>query len=379
MATKASKEATAPTTSTSVPTLQSTLPQIINLPCAREYYFQMALVAWGYCRTDLSKFFDVSDRYTATFIDDQELLIGTVKLMDNLDVRQAAATAANDALAAWRQQAGSLSKRLDNAIGYAFKDAATADAERKLSGLEKFGTPSSEPWGQVDDFLTTANKYLREKITVLVEAKAAKANLQTQFSDVTTGFTAAWNDFIAKMKAVEEGTNEVNEGLRAIQKELNPMLEDGKLIYEFDPVNRKKFTIKDLIKEVRGTHPAGLAGYVRNEAGKGIENARVQVDSQPDKFALTDKKGKFELKLSAGKFGFSFTAAGMVPQTFERSLTAGVTSRQNVELVPVPVEAAPAVEPVAPVTRPAVSANQQLAEAVSQLSNGAEAVNGAAH
>lgn len=339
----------------------------------------MALVAWGYCRTNLAKFFDVSDRYTATFIDDQELLIGTVKLMDDLDVRQAAATAANDALAAWRQQAGSLSKRLDNAIGYAFKDAATADAERKLSGLEKFGTPSTEPWGQVDDFLTSANKYLREKITVLVEAKAAKANLQTQFSDVTTGFTAAWNDFIAKMKAVSDGTNEVNEGLRAIQKELNPMLEDGKLIYEFDPVNRKKFTIKYLVKEVRGTHPAGLAGYVKNEAGKGIENARVQVDSQPDKFALTDKKGKFELNLSAGKFGFSFTAAGMAPQTFERSLTAGVTSRQNVVLAPVPVEAAPSVEPVAPVTRPAVSANQQLAEAVSQLSNGAEAVNGAAH
>lgn len=351
MATEATKEtvpavaAAVSNITTPAPTLQSTLEESVNLPCAREYFYQMALTAWGYCRADRLLFMEESDRYTEAFIDGQEEYINSVKNLPDLSVLLAAATEANDGLAAWRQQVGSLSKRLNNAIGYAFKNPDTAASERQLAGLNDLGAPSGEPWGHVDNFLTKANNYLSSKIKVLVKAKGANANLQTKFLDVTTAFSAAWADFIAKEKAVADGTKATKKGLIAILDELNPMLDDGKLIFEFDATNRKKFTIKDLVNEVRGTHPAGLEGYVRNDMEKGIQGVLVQVENQPDKSALTDKYGKYKINLAAGSATFHYIMAGMMPQSVTRSLTAGVTSRQNVVLAPLGVAPAP-VEPV---------------------------------
>ncbi|MCC6723432.1 MAG: carboxypeptidase regulatory-like domain-containing protein [Saprospiraceae bacterium] len=381
MATKATKEATAAAASASeTPTLQSTLLEIVRLPCAREYFFQMALTGWGYCRADIKLFQDESDRYTETFIDEQVTLINTVKALPDVAVRLAEVSLANDALVAWRQQVGSLSKRLGKALAYTFKNPATLEAERKLSGLYEYGIPSSEPWGSVDKFLTKANTYLTNKIATLVAAKATKESLQTQFVEAAAGFTVAWTEYIAKEKAYNDGTKAVNDGLKAILAELNPMLDDGKSIYEFDPVNIKKFTIKYLVREVRGGHPAGLEGYMYfAETGKPMANARVVVAGDSEKFAVTDAKGKYKLNLAEGSFDFIYSAAGMAPQTVARKLTAGVSSRQNVSLSPVPVEVA--IVPETPqLAAPVTNTVRELANAVSGVMNGATngATNGAA-
>ncbi len=336
----------------------------------------MALTAWGYCRTDIKLFQDESDRYTEAFIDEQVTLINAVKALPDVTVRLAEASLANDALVAWRQQVGSLSKRLGKALAYAFKHPATLEVERKLSGLYDYGIPSSEPWGSVDKFLTTANTYLTNKIATLVAAKAAKESLQAQFVEAAAGFSAAWTEYIAKEKAYNDGTKTVNDGLKAILDELNPMLDDGKSIYEFDPVNIKKFTIKYLVREVRGGHPAGLEGYVYfAETGKPMANARVEVAGDAEKFAVTDAKGKYMLNLAEGSFDFIFSAAGMAPQTVTRKLTAGVGSRQNVSLSPVTLEVAIVPETPQP-TAPSNNAGQELADAVSSVMNGM--TNGAA-
>ncbi|MCU0347416.1 MAG: carboxypeptidase-like regulatory domain-containing protein [Saprospiraceae bacterium] len=386
MASKTTKDANAAAAaSTTAPSLQSTLAETVRLPCAREYFFQMALTAWGYCRADLSLFFNVSDRYQDKFVEDQVGLIESVKTLPDVQVRLAEATEANEALAAWRQQAGSLSKRLGNAINYAFGGTTKLEAERKLAGLDQFGSPSSEPWGNVDRFLTKANTYLDTKLEVLITAKAAKADLRTQFTETAIGFSAAWADFIAKEKAFIDGTKTLNDGLRGILKELTPMLNDGKVIFEFDPVNRKKFTVAELVKEVRGKHPAGLAGYTYNDLGKGMEGVLVQVEGQPDKSAVTDKSGKYQLSLAKGSFNFIFTAAGMETQVVARTLQAGVTSRQNVTLKPMPV-AAPVVEAVPTANKeaappPSISepvGNYPLANAVAEMLEKAS-VNGKAN
>ncbi|MBI1227095.1 MAG: hypothetical protein GC192_17825 [Bacteroidetes bacterium] len=380
MATKATKEAApavaaAVSTTTTAPELQTTLEESVNLPCAREYFYQMALMAWAYCRADRLLFVEESDRYTEEFIDDQVAFITSVKNLPDLSVLQAAATEANEGLAAWRQQVGSLSKRLDNAISYAFKNPATADSERQLAGLTDFGIPSGEPWAQVDSFLTKANNYLTAKISVLVDAMATTASLQTKFTDVTTGFSAAWADFILKEKNVTDGTKATKDGLIAILAELNPMLDDGKLIYEFDATNRKKFTIKDLVREVRGTHPAGLAGYVHNDEGYAMPGVLVAVQNQADKFAITDGKGKYKINLAGGYATFNYTMEGMVPQSVTRNLTPGVTSRQNVVLLPMPVEAEPAMPET--VAAPP-STTQELSNALSDLTVHTPSTNGAA-
>jgi len=384
MATKANKtvageaaETFSTVTLTPAPDLQTTLEESVNLPCARKYFYQMALTAWAYCLANRTLFLEESDRYTEEFIEEQVAYINTVKNLPDLSVLLAAATEANQGLVAWRQQVGSLSKRLSNAIGYTFKNPATADSERQLAGLTDFNSPSAEPWAQVDSFLTKANNYLTAKISVLVTAKGTTASLQTKFTAVTSDFSAAWTNFILKEKTVVDGTKVTIAGLKAILKELNPMLDDGKVIFEFDAVNRRKFTVKHLVKEVRGTHPAGLEGYVRNGLGKGIEAVLVQVQDQPDNFAMTDKKGKYKINLAAGTSAFNYTMAGMEPQSVTRNLTAGVTSRQNVVLIPVPALVTLAEEPPAEKTADTpLFIGSELSNALSDVTVNAPSTNG---
>ena len=80
--------------------MQSTLVETVKLPCAREYFFQMALTAWGYCRADIPLFSGESDRYDVKFIEAREKLIGDVRNLPDVGVRYAEATEANEALAA---------------------------------------------------------------------------------------------------------------------------------------------------------------------------------------------------------------------------------------------------------------------------------------
>lgn len=373
MATKASKEAVSALSTTETVVKQSTEATIINLPCALPYFFRYALTAWGYCRDHLDLFFGESDRFTKEFINAQILLINEGKMLPDFQARITAASTARETLIARRQEVGSMAKRLRSAIGYAFKDEKLAELELKLAGFDDFISPNSEDWGSVSKFIDKGNNYLNDKGELLLAAMAIKGNFKELFSAKGSTFEAAWADFIAKEKAAYLGTKTMNDALEAILEELNPMLELGKVIFEFDAVNRKQFTINDLVNEVRGKDPAGVSGFVRLTGAPrptGLAGIRVGVVGLPDKFAITDKRGKYELSLAAGTFDIEFTSPAYLPYTFpNKKLNAGTTSRLNVELSPVPVEVAAASTPDALAEVAPDILDNQLSSAMTDMMN----------
>lgn len=375
MASKTSKEAAAAPAASTTDTAQSTKPQLVPLPCALEFFPMYCETAWGYCREYLTLFFDESDRFTEDFIVDQLKLVEQVKAMPNAEARIAAASLARESLIARRQAVGSLAKRLSTAIDYAFKDPRLVEVELKAAGFESFGTPSQENWASVSDFISNANNYLTANATKLVERKAIKDTFAKKFEDTGKDFNTVWSDFITKEKAATDGTQAVNEVLKAILTELSPMLEIGKLIFEFDANNRKKFTTTDLVKQVSGTSPARIFGVVKL-VDKPRAGVRVAIVGMPDKWAITSKSGGYEIPIAEGSYSVEFTSPDTQPLIVENvKLTAGKGKRLSVVLQPVPVAVAIVPETPQPAA-PSTNAGQELADAVSSVMNGM--TNGAA-
>ncbi len=367
-------EATAAAVTDPVPTMQSTQEAIISLPCALKYFFAYATTAWGYCRQQLALFFAESDRFTEEFIDDQLENIAEVRVLPDLKARLAAASAAREVLKAHRQQVGSMAKRLRTAIDYTYKNSAMAEIERRLAGLESFTTPSNENWGSVSEFIVSANNYLTLRSATLVAANAIKSTFPAQFTTTGEEFEAAWADFRLKEKTAVNGTKVLNDGLKSILLELNPMLEIGKQIFEFDATARKMFTTVDLVREVRSTQPAGVSGFVRlGSTEQPIAGVLVEVENYPEKTTMTDERGKYEIKLAEGVFNIHFSKADMQPMTIlDRQLKAGVTSRLNINLAPAPVEVTTVEEEAAPAEAKSPFANG-LTHAVSDILDKAKA------
>ena len=349
MSKKTSKEAAAASAATPTAPL-STEEEIIKLPCALKYFFAYCTTAWGYCRGHLAEFFAESARFKEAFVDEQITLVKAVKDLPNNSVRTSEASDARIVLVAIQQQVVGLAERLRIAITYAFKDALVAANERKLAGITDFTDVNSTDWGAASDFIATANNYLTVKAEKLVEANAIQNSFPTIFKDAGQAFDKAWADFVAKRKAANLGTQAVNDGLKQILEELNPMLALGKNIYRFDATTRKQFTTRDLLNEVRGHHPAGIGGFT-TLANKPLPGVRVEIVDMLEKFAVTDARGKYEIKVAAGQYDIRFTSEDTLPLTIaKRKVTAGVTGRLNVELQPAPVVVAIVAEAPAPPT-----------------------------
>jgi len=373
MAKKAPKEATdtislgiTPTTN---PTVQSTEEELVKLPCAREYFFTYGRRAWGYCLDHLPLFFGESDRFTVEFIEDQIALIDAGELLPNNDVRVGEASAEREVLLAYAQQVRTMAKRLGIIINYAYKDPAVAHTQRTTAGLTAFSGISIFDWGGYESFINKANIYLAANATSLVAAHAMKAGFPAAFETLGNTFKLSRKSFNDKENLAKMGTKALNDALKEILKELNPMLDLGKEIFEFNATLRKLFTSTDLVREVQGTYPAGVTGFVRLLGAAQptpLEGIRVQVVGLPDKFAITDKRGKYIILLAQGKYDIEFTSPDYAPLTItNKKLSAGVRSRLSVELSPMPVTVEIVPEPSATLA-PDVTDNQ-FSHAISDM------------
>lgn len=378
MSKKTAREAAAAPDTPASP--QSTEALSVQLPCAQKYFFAYALQCWGNCRSNSDAFAEESDLYTVEFIDTQEALVKTVQKLPNNEVRLGGASLVRLQLEAARQSVVQNAERLRIAIRATFKATAMAEVELSLAGLTAFASTSPTDWGTTADFITTANSYLTAKGSDLVKAKALKTDFSEKFKAAGEAFEAAWADYRAKKQSAGIGTTALAEGLQSILDELNPMMKIGRNHFKYDATLRKLFTVNDVVDEVRRKHLAAIVGNVVWE-GKPLVAANVQVVDQPDKFAVTDAQGRYEIGIAAGTYDLLFTADGMEPLTVTgHKVRAGVRGRLNVELVPMPVEVAPVANREAAPTPFASEpiGNSPLAKAMSEMLEKAS-VNGKAN
>ena len=120
---------------------KKTKKAIPSIPCALVYYWEYALLAWGYCLRNLSSFAAGSPRFTENFVNDQINLVRETRGLPNQKTRNAIPREVLLSLQAARQVVADMATRLKKAINYSYEDAALAakvkTLQARLSEIEK--------------------------------------------------------------------------------------------------------------------------------------------------------------------------------------------------------------------------------------------------
>lgn len=319
-----------------------------NLPCALQYYWQFALLGWGHCKSNLSRFSAESPRYTEQFVDEQIAFIKEMKALPDLASRAATPRGVLLALKGARQSVSDMAARLDKAINYSFKEATVAAAQRSAAGLVGLAEASLSDWAAASRFIETANTYLAANLQKLVDAGAVNPDFATNFASVGVAFDGIWNDLQAKRQKATDGTKAVADGIQRIKAELNPMFQDAALYFKYEPALRQLFTQDYLLSQVRSGKTAGIRGRIAWASDDlPIAGVLVEVLNFPGKTATTNAKGRYALKIAAGEYRLRFTSPGTAPFEQQVTVTAGISRRVNVTLAPMvsaPMVSAPMVE-----------------------------------
>jgi len=324
---------------------KSTLQKFPALPCALKYFWQYALLAWGYCRENLPLFAAERPYFTEEFIDDEVAYINTTKALPNNTTRRSLSKEQLLALKANRQTVFDEGQRLGLAIDFAYREdpKEVAAVQRTAAGLDDLSAASRTNWAAVSTFIDTAKGYLAANNATLVAAGAINATFTTNFTTVGNAFNAVWNSVLLQRKTAKDGTKAVADGIQRIKDQLDPMLKLGsETIFKYDPAKRQLFTTDDLVASVRGGHTAGIKGRTDWAAnGSPVAGILVTVLNEEGKTAVTDAKGRYEIKLAAGQYTVRFTAANIEPLELQVVTKAGVNRRLNVLLTPpLPMSAA---------------------------------------
>lgn len=321
--------------SSSVP--KSTKADKVKLPCRIEVFFTYCRIAWGYCLANIVNFRAKSERYDPAYVESQNELVNSVENLPSLEARRGNARAAYLQLKADCQAARSLMKLLKHYIQVFYTEKLLLEAQLKAAGFSYF-SGKSKNWGDNDTMFVEAKKYLVDNGATLMVNNNMPATFSSDFEAAVTLFKNSWLDYIAKEKLVADGQGPLDTGLKGILSNLQPMLELGKVMAEFDPLVRKKFTTIYLLNEVRGKHPAGVKGMVSlSSNGKPVENVMVSVNGDISRSVMTNENGAYELILPSGTYDIHFTSENTVPLTVKGKIVKpGVKGRLKVVLDPNP-------------------------------------------
>ncbi|MBI1227004.1 MAG: hypothetical protein GC192_17365 [Bacteroidetes bacterium] len=346
---------------------KSTKKVLNSLPCALKYYWQYALLAWGYCRENLAQFAVERPYFTEAFIDDQVALVYSTEALPNNATRRSLSKEQGITLKANRQIVFDEGQKLGLAIDYAyrFEPKEVAQVQRTAAGLDALSAASPTNWGDVAIFITAGKNYLTANNDMLVAAGAINADFSTNFTAVGDAFNTIWDGVLLQRKKAKDGTQAVVDGIELIKKELNPMLKLGsETIFKYDPIKRDLFTIDRLVASVKSHYPAKVLGRTNSTTTElPIGGVLVEVLYMPDKTAITDAKGRYEIQLAAGTYTLRFTSYGTVPFEQVVLLDAGVGRRVNVLLSPMEAAQTASKE----VTPPPATMNEVLANAMKEV------------
>jgi len=160
----------------------------------------------------------------------------------------------------------------------------------------------------------------------------------SSFKVLGDDFKAKRNIYDGKTDLVGEQTTNKDDADAVILAGLKPMLRLGARIFKKDEAKRVKFVYDRLLDEVRGNSDAGLKGIFTNaDTKKPIEGVRIRaIDT--DYETISDKDGRFFLKMASGIYTVEISAPGYETMVFnKRKIEIGTKHRFSQALAPVPV------------------------------------------
>ncbi len=320
-------------------------------PGTQQNLYTCARLGWGYCLEHLPMFTAASPRFTTEWVAAAVENLDKAEILPDQASRTSGHTTARKALQKENKRITGLWQFLKDYILAAYPKDVQEDMLR-AAGTNYYERAMGKSWENTASLINSATNFMVAELKVLTENNVMPTTFPDEFKTAADAFAVSRSEFLNKVKAAEKvGSNKFNAN-EQVYAGLTDMCNLGKRIFQDKPLERKLFTVADLLGEARGNHPAGWKGkIVSKPTGHGIETAVVLAlnkEGYEVKSVETNAMGKYELTLPSGEYTVRVTAPDFVPVVIKnKPVLPGTMSRLNVlmELAPV---AEPAVESLLP-------------------------------
>ena len=217
--------------------------------------YMICLIGWQNCKRNISDFTSFKGYYTLSFIDDMiDMVVEADKIPDEQERVNVAErfridlkNKANECCAKWQV--------LKNYVVYTFS-SSSLKTRIEDAGYKNYRKSSTYNWEILIQLMLQGSKFIADNLTELQANDNMPAVFQAEFNQLKDEFNTLYMQFQqATVNAKEETTKKVNAN-NQIYKQLVIMFKDGYQIYRHDAARRKEFTLRRVVKRVRGTMTA---------------------------------------------------------------------------------------------------------------------------
>ena len=301
--------------------------------CSQPELYLVCRKAWQLCNDNLSAFTAYKPKYSAAFITQNMTSVNDVDVMDDSKARYARSQNLRVDLVDKKDDVLDLYQLLKGYIEDAYR-ADKINTMIQAAGQQYYTKASSCNWASVTALLSSMAPFVTNNLADLTANDNMPTDFSTRIQTVKTEFEDLYKNWSDADAAASSETDAKITANNAIYNNMKTMLSDAQKVFRKDDVLLEKFTLTDLMSQVRGTRPSGLNGKVINSGNlKGLENAQVSIPAL-DKMVKTDANGQFQFGvLPVGKYTVEIEADGFETVKMEKyEVKLSVIHRLNVKM-----------------------------------------------
>lgn len=297
----------------------------------QEILYTVCQAAWNLCGQNLQKFTNLKAFYTETFVANAKQMVLDAKNLPDIiqtiafrkEARIILVVSTKQVMTNWQVLKVYITKAFGEGMVKAKLDAAGAALYKKAS---------VDNWSAVRSLIDTANIFISNNLDALTANDNMPASFQTSFKAEGDNCIELSTIYASVNIEKQTATGTKMDANNAIYASVIEMLKDGQQIFKDDPIMKRQFIFKYLVKMHKGERPASLRGIILNNLKLPVKG--VVIESLDLKYeATTNAKGHYQIKrVAAGTYTFRIMAHGYEPQEQTIVFVAGVASKGDFTL-----------------------------------------------
>jgi hypothetical protein len=213
---------------------------------------------------------------------------------------------------------------LKSYIVTAYPNKALHKGKFEAAGQLYYEGASNEDWESVSQLNQSGSNFIAANSVALLAGLNMPVGFQATYDGDAAAFLLTYDNFKVAEQTSEQTANKIKAN-NEIYRTGVAMLKDGQLIFVARPEIAVKYQFQS-IWDLVNPPVAGIKGNVKDSKNNlPLSGALItaQQAGEPVDETLTDDAGNFSLRLAAGTYQVTVSAAGFVSQTVEVIVDAG--------------------------------------------------------
>ena len=293
-------------------------------PCSMKDLYSILETAWKNFDEHQPDFATLKALYTVLYSTDAKAAVAAAKALPDVQARGEPAESLRVELVEQGETCRQNFQKLKSYIVTAYPNKLLHKAKFEAAGQLYYEGASNEDWESVSSLNQSGSNFIADNTAELTAGNNMPAGFQATFDGDAETFSETYNDF----KAAEQMSEQTGAKIKANNKIYGTgiaMLKDGQLIFAAQPEVAVKYQFQ-AIWDLVNPPVAGIKGNVKRASDNlPVSGATVtaQQAGEPVDETETDDAGNYTLRLAAGTYLVTVSAAGFVSQTVEVVVEAG--------------------------------------------------------